>query len=87
MAASISFVSGFNAGTRSPRIPLRPGVPNLGDGIYIQSRRQGAETWDFLAIDTSHPYKDERPNLPGAESEWRKYRACCQGANTPTRRD
>lgn len=54
------------------------------DGIWIESRRQGAETWAFLAIDTSRPYKDERPNLPDQPSEWREYRACWWDASTPT---
>lgn len=53
-------------------------------GIWIESRRQGAETWAFLGIDTARPYKDERPNLPAQPSEWREYRACWWDASTPS---
>jgi len=44
-------------------------------GIYIEGRRQGAEDWTFLAIDTESPYLDNRPNLTPGNSEWREYRA------------
>ena len=53
-------------------------------GIYIESRRQGAETWAFVGIDTARPYKDERPNLPSQPSEWREYRACWWDDSTPS---
>lgn len=54
------------------------------DGVWIESRRQGAEVWAYLAIDTARPFKDERPNLPGQASEWREYRACWWDDATPT---
>ena len=44
-------------------------------GIHLESRRQGAETWAFLAIDTDSPYLDNRPPLTPGQSEWREYRA------------
>ncbi len=53
-------------------------------GIWLQSRRQGAEAWEFLAIDTARPFRDERPNLPGAPAEWREYRACWWDQDTPS---
>ena len=44
-------------------------------GIYLESRRQGAETWEFLAIDIESPYLDTRANLTAGQAEWRDYRA------------
>lgn len=44
-------------------------------GIYLESRRQGHEGWEFLAIDIESPYLDTRANLTPGESEWREYRA------------
>jgi hypothetical protein len=44
-------------------------------GVYIEGRRQGAESWVFLAIDTESPYHDTRPNLTPGQAEWREYRA------------
>lgn len=44
-------------------------------GIHLESRRQGEETWGFLAIDTDSPYLDNRPPLTPGQSEWREYRA------------
>ncbi len=44
-------------------------------GIYLESRRQGEETWAFLAIDTDSPYLDNRSNRTPGQSEWREYRA------------
>ena len=44
-------------------------------GIYLESRRQGHESWEFLAIDIESPYLDTRANLTPGQSEWREYRA------------
>ena len=44
-------------------------------GIYLESRRQGHETWEFLGIDIESPYLDSRANLTPGQSEWREYRA------------
>ena len=50
-------------------------VKNGHMGIYLESRRQGEETWAFLAIDTDSPYLDNRPPRVPGQSEWREYRA------------
>lgn len=51
-------------------------IQKLGHkGIYLESPRQGAETWEFLAIDIESPYLDTRPNLIAGQAEWRDYRA------------
>ena len=44
-------------------------------GIYLESRRQGHEAWEFLAIDIESPYLDTRANLTPGQAEWREYRA------------
>ncbi len=42
-------------------------------GVYIESRRN-AGAWEFLAIDTTKPYLDERPLLAAPAAESREYR-------------
>ena len=44
-------------------------------GVFLESRRQGAEGWEFLAIDIESPYLDTRANLTPGQAEWREYRA------------
>jgi hypothetical protein len=42
-------------------------------GVYIESRRNTG-AWEFLAIDTTKPYLDERPLLAAPAAESREYR-------------
>ena len=42
-------------------------------GVYLESRR-GTGAWEFLGIDTTKPYLDERPLLAAPAAESREYR-------------
>ena len=67
------------AGTANPKSssPSRPGrtpTPQMR-AEFPQSRRQGSETWEFLAIDIESPYLDTSANLTAGQAEWRDYLA------------
>ena len=44
-------------------------------GIWIESRRQGEETWVSLGVCVRRPYRDTRAVKVPGQAEWREYRA------------
>ncbi len=48
---------------------------NKTSGIHIFSRRGSEKDFGFLAVDTSSPYHDNRPNLVPGQIEKREYKA------------
>lgn len=45
------------------------------DGVFIESRRAGEESWQSLGIDSYSPYIDNRPPVEAGRPEVRQYRA------------
>lgn len=50
-------------------------IKDKTDGVHIYSRRGGEKEFSFLAVDTSSPYTDNRPNLVPGQTEMREYKA------------
>ena len=44
-------------------------------GIYVESRRQGEETWADMGICVRRPFRDTRAVKVPGQAEWREYRA------------
>lgn len=76
--------TGFDKLTSKPTIVLNKDangvqikfIKDKADGIYIYGRRGNETDFSFLAVDTSSPYQDNRPNLVAGQAEKREYKAC-----------